>query len=132
MKLNKSKTFGIFVPIYEAMVIVSYNTSQDALIKALKADEVCDEKDILVFELSKEEYTPTPKGAITIEMGNVYIIDISKHDNKFSLHNTITHELFHVVHMLLQQKGLKLTDDSQEAYAYLIGYLTEEIYREWT
>ena len=131
MKLNNSKTFGIFVPIYEAMVIVSYNTSQDTLIKALKKDEVCDEKDILMFELAKEEYAPTPKGAITIEMGSVFIVDISKHDNIYSLHNAIAHELFHVVHLLLEQKGFKLTDESQEAYSYLIGYLTEEIYREW-
>lgn len=131
MRLNKSKIFGIFVPIYEAMVIVSYNSSQDTLIKALKQNEVCDEKDVLIFEMSKEEYAPTLKGAITIEMGSVFIVDISKHDNKLSLHNTIAHEIFHVVHLLLSQKGFKLTDESQEAYAYLTGYLTEEIYREW-
>lgn len=40
---------------------------------------------------------------------------------------TITHELSHAVHSALGYRGFKLTDDSQEAYAYYQGWLMEEI-----
>lgn len=39
----------------------------------------------------------------------------------------ITHELSHAVHSALGYRGFKLTDDSQEAYAYYQGWLMEEI-----
>ena len=37
----------------------------------------------------------------------------------------LAHELEHYVHWLLDEKGLKFTDDSEEAYAYLIEFLME-------
>jgi hypothetical protein len=44
-------------------------------------------------------------------------------------HSTLAHEIFHVVDMALRTCGMKLTEHSHEAYAYLIGYLTEQIYK---
>ena len=41
--------------------------------------------------------------------------------------NTICHESLHVVTAVLAHAGLKLTDDSEEAYAYLIGWVSERI-----
>jgi len=37
----------------------------------------------------------------------------------------LAHELEHFVHWLLGYKGLKFTDDSEEAYAYLLSYLMQ-------
>jgi len=49
------------------------------------------------------------------------------------LHKTspdiVAHEVFHAVELLMDRIGCKLTDESSEAYAYLIGYLTKEIHR---
>lgn len=39
----------------------------------------------------------------------------------------LTHELLHCVHWILDDRGLSLTDSSEEAYAYLIGYLDNEL-----
>ena len=41
--------------------------------------------------------------------------------------NILIHEVFHLVHAVLGQAGLRLTDDSEEAYAYLAGYFAREI-----
>jgi hypothetical protein len=39
----------------------------------------------------------------------------------------LVHEVFHVAHFVLDQKGLSLTNDSEEAYAYLIQWMFEKI-----
>lgn len=35
----------------------------------------------------------------------------------------IVHEVFHCTHRILQNKGMKLNDDTEEAYAYFLDYL---------
>ena len=43
----------------------------------------------------------------------------------------LAHEVFHVVHWIMKYKGIYLSDDSEEAYAYLLEYLMEEIMEKW-
>ena len=44
---------------------------------------------------------------------------------------TLQHEIFHIAASLLWRIGMKLkVKSSDEAYAYLIGYLTTEIYKK--
>lgn len=40
----------------------------------------------------------------------------------------IVHECFHAISYTLRSRGIKLTDDSDEAFAYAIGFLTSEIF----
>ena len=42
-------------------------------------------------------------------------------------YGSLVHELSHAVFHILDDKGLKHTNESDEAYAYLIGYLYSEI-----
>lgn len=44
-------------------------------------------------------------------------------------HNTIAHEVGHVVMNLFQYIGMPITDDTQEAFCYLTGKIHEQIYR---
>lgn len=39
----------------------------------------------------------------------------------------LVHEVWHVTDYILREIGIKLSDDSDEAYAYLIQYITEQI-----
>lgn len=39
---------------------------------------------------------------------------------------TLAHEIFHAATMILQKAGVQLTENSEEAAAYLIGYITEK------
>jgi predicted metal-dependent peptidase len=41
----------------------------------------------------------------------------------------IAHEIFHVVVMILEHRGLNLVSESEEAYAHLIDWLTNEVYK---
>ena len=42
--------------------------------------------------------------------------------------NTISHECFHFVHYLLDFMGSKLDSNSEECYAYLMGFVTEKVF----
>lgn len=43
---------------------------------------------------------------------------------------TLAHEIFHVAETYLASIGMKLSDDSTEAYAYLIGFLTTAVFKQ--
>lgn len=40
---------------------------------------------------------------------------------------TMAHEIFHVVRFVMERVGIGLCDESDEAYAYLIGYVTDMV-----
>lgn len=41
----------------------------------------------------------------------------------------LQHEIFHVVTFITHRMGIKFTSSSDECYAYMIEYLTKEIYK---
>jgi hypothetical protein len=41
--------------------------------------------------------------------------------------NTIAHEAFHIANGVLDDVGMKLCENSEEGYAYLIGWVAEQI-----
>ena len=43
-------------------------------------------------------------------------------------HGVIAHEIYHLVKLILNHRGVKYCEESEEAYAYLIDWLTDEIY----
>lgn len=56
------------------------------------------------------------------------VIVVKKAATGAALIGTLAHEAFHVVHSMLQERGVKLRDrDGNEAHAYLLGYLMEEM-----
>lgn len=40
---------------------------------------------------------------------------------------TLAHEIFHATCAMLENMGMALSDDSEEAYAYTIGFITEKL-----
>lgn len=41
----------------------------------------------------------------------------------------VAHEIFHAVEMIMRYLKMPLSTENDEAYAYLIGYVTDEFYR---
>lgn len=41
--------------------------------------------------------------------------------------SVLVHECFHIAHHILKRKGLKLSDDSEEAYAYTQESILKEL-----
>ena len=61
---------------------------------------------------------------VQLDCGNVFVF-IRKGQERKDL--TVAHEIFHAVHNVLKRAGVVLDVDG-EAYAYLIGWLTNEYY----
>jgi len=59
-----------------------------------------------------------------LDNGNVFVF-IRKGQERKDL--TVAHEIFHATHNILKRAGVVLDADG-EAYAYLIGWLTNEYY----
>jgi len=57
----------------------------------------------------------------------MYFIWMRKYDNLVEDHVTLSHEISHHVFWMFNDLGMTRTKDSDEAYAYYDGWVTEEI-----
>lgn len=68
------------------------------------------------------ELDDTDEGAI-YGMHKTYIVYFKKRPSI----STLAHEALHLTHSVLQDSGLRLSNESEEAYAYFLGWLTSEL-----
>lgn len=122
--MSKSKSLNIIIPliVYPFDVMVSIAESDDVLFDKLKTKGI----DITGIDFS---HSSSQKGRTIIFRSNQTLIRIYKLGETPEFYGTLAHEIFHAVEFIAEKIGLKLTDDSDEAYAYLIGYITTEIYK---
>lgn len=62
--------------------------------------------------------------------GNQRVIRMANYPITVIDYGILQHEIFHAADLALRHMGITLSDDSDEAYAYLIEYLTTEIYKK--
>jgi hypothetical protein len=60
--------------------------------------------------------------------GNQTLLRLPNKPESVDEHGTLAHEIFHVCDFILHKVGVTLTRESDEAYAYLIGFVTKKIY----
>lgn len=105
--------------IYPFEVAVAFNLPYNELSKELQKilpKELHDEIDGLDGRYDARTYF--------FEQGGQTVINF--HEVSDSL---IAHEAFHAACFILNHIGMQLTRESEEAYAYLIGYLVDEIHK---
>lgn len=75
-----------------------------------------------------------PRGAVTMYDGTttpgnvfVYFPRTPQHDDPQDI-GAVTHELLHVTHKILMRKGVKLCEESEEAFTYLAEFLVRELW----
>jgi hypothetical protein len=103
--------------VYPFNILVSFNMTEKELKDILKHILPNDEK----LDIEKLEFH---EGTTVMFSTGQTVMNINNID-----YRTISHEIFHAVVMLMNRVDINLTDDSEEAFAYLIGYLTEEIFK---
>lgn len=118
--MKKSQNFIIPIDVYNRDVMVSIGETNEQL--KLKLDKFdLDYGDYFDHEISKGRSTRFKGGQTLIRF----------REPKDACHNTIAHEIFHAVTCLLTWIGMPFDlETNDEAYAYLIGYLTEKIYEK--
>lgn len=115
---NKGHSFLISYEVYPFDVLVSVNQTDDEVEKLLKKKLPDDQYNEIatVFKHNSNARTIMFSGGQTF-------IRFNEHPG----HGLIAHEVFHAVNYLFDRIGITLSDDSDEAWAYLIQYLMYKI-----
>lgn len=121
---NKKHNFIIPLVIYPFDVMVSIGQSDKELYPILKKFGVDTEDDNLLT------HSNTQRGRTILFKGNQTLIRMYESKTTPVWFGNLAHEIFHAVEFILERAGMKLTLDSDEAYAYLIGYLTRKIHEQ--
>ena len=61
---------------------------------------------------------------------NEIVIHLHKIPDDCEMSGVLAHEIFHAAVNVASTAGIKLTDESDEVYAYIVGYITKMIYKE--
>lgn len=86
-------------------------------------------KDIMKYDKLTKDGGKLNHGVANVNGGWSWIV-LHKFDHSPKSYGLIAHEIFHVADMLCREKGLTNSLDSDEAWAYLISYITEEFYKK--
>lgn len=125
--MSKPQNFIIPMVIYPFDLMVSLNENYDQFAKAV------------LKKWSKTILDDFLKVDSCNRLGLTYIYTSDKHlCSMIKIENfkkdaagigTLTHEVFHATEFVLRKCGFVLNENSHEAYAYLNGYLMQEIYK---
>ena len=125
---KKQTNINFIIPlvIYPFEVVVSIAQDNEQLGKVLDTMSNLTEEDIRACGYPSE-YT---KGRAVMFSTNASIIRLKELPQTPADFGTLAHEIFHIVTFIMDRVGMKLAIEvSDEAYSYLIGYLTEQIYK---
>lgn len=76
------------------------------------------------YEELAKDITPYSTGKTALLSGGDVVIWVRK---SFDI-KTIVHEIFHAVYFVMDKVGIMLTNCSDEAFAYLAGYIGEKVF----
>lgn len=109
------------IDIYNTDLLVVVGTTED-LENALKG-HLGEEEGEEAYALMAEDISDISLGrSALLECGAVAMWMPDASDKA-----TMAHEIFHVVTYITEKVGIRLSHDSDEAYAYLIGYITKKV-----
>ena len=103
----------IKVPLYNCYLIISVNDSIAEGFKELNC---------------ATDSNPEDFNAVTINFHGGHIGILLTHKSEIG---TISHECCHAVNKIFDHIGYRLDMDNDEAYAYLLGWVTQTVYDIW-
>lgn len=121
-----SRYFIIKLNVYHFDVMISVDETDETLLKRLikngNTKEDCD---------SLLRMRETTRGRCIMLPSNQTVIRLVTQPKKYDMMSVISHEVFHATAYILDRIGMKLeVYTSDEAYAYMIGFLTTKIYKK--
>lgn len=119
---RKIKRVSIPLVLYPYEILFSLGETDKELLKLLKKHGIND-IDTDSCHLEEDE-----AAKCIMFNNNKVLIRLLEFPVKPAAFGILQHEIFHAVDFVLRKVGVKLTDDSCEAYSYLIGYVTEKLY----
>ena len=111
------------IPIYKTTVVLVTETSEEEWTEFYKlySDKITEDDNLCI--LKDIRYPDSCNGStITLDKGD-YVVFVRNKDRE----GDVAHEIFHAANKILCSRGVHHESDG-EAWAYLIGYITEEYY----
>lgn len=122
------KFFILNVPIYNTQFIVSVDQTDSQFLKSVAKENLNLEPEVIAMGLFGEEGTGhVTLGHVVNRQGYPVIFRLRGNPDSPKKIASMTHEVFHVVSKTLRNKGMTLVPESEEAYAYLLDYIVEQI-----
>jgi len=119
-----SQNFIVKGTVYPFDVMFSLNQTDDELTAYLRGKTKNYKRSVKELALSS-----TSQGKSLMTNENQTIVRLIKFDDSPQQKGYLTHEIFHACSFILHEAGVEYKFDiSDEAYAYLIGWLTQEFY----
>lgn len=115
--------FIIDCQVYPFQILVYFGQDKKPLYKELKKrlpKSAIDTLKTFDFKVGKSVMFPTGQT----------LLWLNEKPNSVSGLATLNHEIFHCACFILERVGIVYSESSDEAYAYLIEYLTKQIYNE--
>lgn len=122
---KKSKGVNFIIPlhVYPFQVMFSFGEDDEVLAKTLEDYGVVDPDELWKYK------KPTVQGRTITFIGNQTLLRMRRLPKHPRDKGYLAHEIFHVVTFILDKVGIQFDiDKSDEAYAYLTGYVTAEVY----
>lgn len=128
---NKTSTPLLPVGIFKSLHIELYNTWVYISIAQTHEDaKKCAKKYAKMPNAQFEEsfgHWKDNSGVIATVAHSQNGASLTRFKNPVIDHNTVAHECFHIAVALMEAKGIPLTDSSEEAWAYLMGFLVGKV-----
>lgn len=129
--MNK-KPLNFILPliVYPFPIMISIGENDDSLKKALKK-YIWDENIRKEVEADVLNIGSTVRGRVVMTTCNRSIVRIAEYPKSPEDFGNLAHEIFHTVVFILDRAGVSFfSGQPNEAYAYLIGYITTEIHKK--
>lgn len=127
MRRKKVVVCNFIVPmvIYPFDLMVSIGQSDVQLGKCLDRYDGITEEDINMVRYPSDR----AQGRACMFSTNQSVLRLRKLPESSYEYGVMAHEIFHIATFVMDRIGMKLVImESDEAYAYLVGYITEQIY----
>lgn len=118
METTRSIHFIIPIELYGVRIFVSIGESLPIFRKQ------CKQFGLLIEDTMINE----DDDGFCVSNGGHICIKIEKWPTTPENMGVLAHEIFHAVELIMDHIGMKLTSDTSEAFAYLVGYITKKIY----
>jgi len=125
MIIKKGKNmFIVRCDVYPVDIMFYFEKEKSVVIK--KLSDYLDSEDLEYLESASFE----SRGKAVLFKEPKVLIWMPEKPNCMITLSTVAHEIFHATCMILERIGIKYGDDSDEAYAYLLQFITREAYSQ--
>ncbi|HMT01783.1 MAG TPA: hypothetical protein PKD00_00495 [Burkholderiales bacterium] len=109
--------------IYPFSIIVFYGNDKSLLSKKLK-------KYLFKEDIEYLKTIEFHRGKSIMFTSGQTLLWLKEEPNNPETLAILNHEIFHCVCFIMEKVGIKFSDDSDEAFAYLIEYVSKQIYKK--